>query len=413
MLEDIMNNISFLKEKLLSSAFLTAVLLTEISAQTGQNSETESGGSWLYILLYLITLGGGGAILWWMRKKRLGTTQTEAKAKGKTISGKKTDPNAVDFDKGTERYLNHQKSNGKKETKNYPKNLPQAGNILSKKVNPAVETANEEVREETITMERGVLRDKMMKIQFSQLPISSFKELRPAREYDLLSISNNGDLVSAIEQASDEYEEDEQVRDLSVRILAAFKTRNSIESLTQIALYDVSSNLRSKAVGILADFDHESVFETVLLACADPSREVRATAARGLFRLSFDRADAWKRIAETGDEFRMRQAARAATEADLVKRSFERLIHDDLKMAYEAFTFTALMIKAGETAQLFETIETHRDNNVKFALLYILKVVRDESALSGLYNLLEQDSLSPELKEQVDETIKSFEMVAA
>ncbi len=74
-------------------------------------------------------------------------------------------------------------------------------------------------------------------------------------------------------------------------------------------MYDISSNLRSKAVSVLADFDHESVFETVLLCCADPTREVRAAAARALFNLSFERSDSWARIAQCDDEFRMVQAA--------------------------------------------------------------------------------------------------------
>ncbi|MEO6051318.1 MAG: hypothetical protein ABIP78_08305 [Pyrinomonadaceae bacterium] len=74
--------------------------------------------------------------------------------------------------------------------------------------------------------------------------------------------------------------------------MTAFRTRNSVEALSQIALYDLSSNLRSKAVATLTDFDHESVFEAILLACADPTREVRAASARGVFRLNFDRADA-------------------------------------------------------------------------------------------------------------------------
>ena len=144
-----------------------------------------------------------------------------------------------------------------------------------------------------------------------------------ARPFMQLPISNDDALLSAIEQTQDEFEEDESVRELAVRILARFETKNSVESLSQVALYDLSSTLRSKAVGILSDFDHESVFETLLLACADPTREVRAAAARGLFRLSFDRSDCWMRIAESNDEFRMRHAARAAIAGDLVERSFD------------------------------------------------------------------------------------------
>ena len=219
--------------------------------------------------------------------------------------------------------------------------------------------------------------------------------------------------MSAIEQTQDEYEEDEAVRELAVRILARFKTRNSVESLAQVALYDLSSNLRSKAVSVLADFDHESVFETMLLCCADPTREVRAAAARGLFRLSFDRADAWTRIAETNEEFRMRQGARAAMEAELVLRSLDRLVHQDHKIAYEAFTLLALMIKTGETDELFDAVETHRDENVKLAFLRVIEVVGDDRVIPRLEKMLNQLMIPKEMKDRIEEVIASFELVAA
>ena len=40
-----------------------------------------------------------------------------------------------------------------------------------------------------------------------------------------------------------QYEEDEEVRELAVRILAAFKTKNSVEALSQVAIYDLSSSV--------------------------------------------------------------------------------------------------------------------------------------------------------------------------
>ena len=98
------------------------------------------------------------------------------------------------------------------------------------------------------------------------------------------------------------------------------------------------------------------------MACADPTREVRAAAARGLFRLNFDRADAWKRIIETRDEFRMSHAARAATEAGIVAKSFDRLIHEDLKVAYEAFALVTLLIRSGETREYLKLSLTIRMN---------------------------------------------------
>lgn len=258
-----------------------------------------------------------------------------------------------------------------------------------------------------------VFQEKMRKMRYTQLPINSISELHPASDFEPLPVSDDASLLNAIEQAYDEYEEDEVVRELSLKILTAFRTKNSVEALSQLALYDLSANLRSKAVGTLTDFDHEAVFEAILLACADPTREVRAAAARGLFRLSFDRADAWKRIIETGDEFRIRHAARAAVEAGIVTKSFERLIHEDAKIAYEAFVLVALMIQAGETKEVFDAIRGHKDERVRFALLHVLKSMLDERTLEELERLRGDESLSSDVLDRVNAAIRAFEHVPA
>lgn len=405
-----MYNLSVLRNKIAGILSLTILFAFEILAQmpsvkVPQQPQTKplppamippvEDNTFYYLLLLVLFLGLGGAIVWWYKTKKSSSAEVDPKAKKQ--KGKESEP--VDADKEMEWFRKHQNVISKDRGK-YPKRLPKTSNVLNKK--PIVE---EELVEESI--EVAVLREKMQKKNFSQLPINTFTELKPSKAYNILPISNNSDLMSAVEQSQDEFEEDEEVRDLAVRVLAAFKTRNSLESLGQIALYDLSSNLRSKAVSILSDFDHESVFETILLACADPTREVRAAAARGLFRLSFDRADAWTRITETNDEFRMKQAARAAIEADLVDRSFDRLVHEDMKIAYEAFTFVTLLIKAGETENIFTALENHSDLNVKKALLHVIKVTKDTNALDGLYSMLESANLPEELRVEIDSTIQT------
>jgi hypothetical protein len=258
-----------------------------------------------------------------------------------------------------------------------------------------------------------VFQEKMRKLQYTQLPINSFNMLAPAREFEPLPLSNDPALLSAVEQTNEEFEEDEAVREIAVRILAAFRARNSVDALYQIALYDLSANLRSKAVAVLTDFDHESVFEAILLACADPTREVRAAAARGLFRLSFDRAGAWTRIIETQDDFRMTHAARAAIESGIAQKSFERLVHEDMKVTYEAFCLVALMIKAGEDNEIFEAIREHKDERVKFALLHVIKTVRDSRSLKGLTELYKEGHCSADVLEQIRDVVRSFERVVA
>ncbi|MDH3493299.1 MAG: HEAT repeat domain-containing protein, partial [Acidobacteriota bacterium] len=206
---------------------------------------------------------------------------------------------------------------------------------------------------------------------------------------------------------------DPEIRELAVRILARFRTRNSVEALSQVAKYDISSSHRSAAVLVLAEFDHQSVFETILLCCADPTREVRAAAARALFNTSFDRADAWARIATCGDEYRMVQAARAAIESDLVERSIERLIHEDVKHAYEAFALIALLIKAGETMEIFQVLESHADQFVKLALLRVFKIIHDDRAIPMLYSYMERNTLPEILGRAVNDCIKSSTLVPA
>jgi hypothetical protein len=349
--------------------------------------------TWWYVTLFLLILGLAAAVVWLYSSKK-DSRSLSVQPEKKPLKQKKNnwDADSVDADKELEWFRKNQK-------------------VISKK------TAGR-IGEKTLSANKAVNKsepaeEKAQNAKFEDLPVSAFAELAPSKEYALLPLSNDPALMSAIEQSQEEFEEDEEVRDLALRILAAFKTRNSAESLGQIALYDLSSSLRSKAVTTLAAFDHESVFENILLACADPTREVRAAAARGLFRLSFDRADAWMRIFETNDEFRMRQAAHAALEADLVERTFDRLVHPDQKIAYEAFTLTALLIKAGETEKIFKAIENHRDEKVKLALLHTLSVVKDENTLPNLYALLEQNSIPKQIKEKADKIIQSFELVPA
>lgn len=361
--------------------------------------------TWWYVTLLLLGVALIGAIMWMLRQKKA------AKAAGpkndKIIAEDSAwDSNSVDADKEMEWFRRHKKTvgrSGSRGKKNLAENLPKTGKIFNR-----VPQADDSMLE----FSEQEFKQKLQNLQFSQLPIFKFSKLEAAGPFAPLAISNDDALMSAIEQTHDEYEEDEEVRDLAVRILTRFKTRNSIEALSQVALYDISSNVRSKAVSILADFDHESVFETILLCCADPTREVRAAAARGLFRLSFDRSDAWTRIAETGDEFRMRQAALAAREADLVKRSFDRLVHQDTKIAYEAVTLLALLIKAGETEEIFSAIETHPEDNVKLALVHVIGLAQVDSTIEGLYRLLERE-ISKELKDKIDRTIESFAMIPA
>ena len=379
--------------------FVSANVLAQMPSVTVQPEEIveQEDFTWWYILLFILLAGLGGAIFWWYNARK--AKVASAKAKGAKKKKDSWEIDSVDGDKELEwlrknRKIINKKGSNRVSENGFPEGLPQASNAFNRQKDESL--SNNEVNTSS-----------------SVLPVFSIQRLELARPFSPLPLSNDESLMSAIEQVHEEFEEDEEIRDLSLRILTAFKTKNSVEALSQIAHYDLSSGLRSKAAMTLADFDHESVFEPLLLACADPTREVRAAAARGLFKLSFDRADAWTRIAETNDEFKMRASARAAIEGDIVKRSFERLVHTDYKSAYEAFALVSLLLRADETKEIFEIMENNRDANVQKAILHVIKVTKEQNALEGLYSMLEKNNLPEDLRAEIDQTIQEVGLVAA
>lgn len=389
--------------RVIGSLSVLSLFAINIAAQLRKEDTTASDGTSWTTILFLAASGFGIAYYFW-RKSKGASKLSYANSYKKTQAQKSHKYGGLDLEKNIESLHKTTKrrsvspTNGSKLASVLKRDLPE------KPPNEAAEPFNPETK---------IFQEKMKKLQYAQLPLNSFTELTRSKSFEPLPLSNDPSLINAIEQAYDEEEEDESIRDLAVRILMAFRTRNSAEALSQTAIYDLSSALRAKAVTILTDFDHPSVFEAILLACADPTREVRAAAARGLFRLNFDRADAWTRIIETGDEFRMSHAARAATEAGIVIKAFERLIHEDRKVAYEAFVLVNLLIRSGETDAVFDAIKTHKDERVRIALLHVIRCAQDQRTLAELNEMMAHCNLSTDVTERLVDTITSFETVHA
>lgn len=377
--------------------FIIILFQFSFSQKPGPPQPIAEDYTWWYLTLFFLVLGLAGAVFW-----KLKTKKAEVKIEENSKKSKK-DNSDVSFDADEEMEW-----------------LRKNQNIVDRKRRKAPKKQPSLNLPKTSTVLNGNGVENKPEIQFSfedlnnlPLPVFDFKNINPSKFFTQLSLSNDEALISAIEQTHDEYEEDEDVRDLAVRILAAFKAKNSVESLSQVAIYDLSASLRSKAITILTEFDHETVFETILLGCADPTREVRAASARGLTRLSFDRADAWTRIIETNEKGRISQAARAAIEGGFVERSFDRLIHRDSKYAYEAFVLLSLIVKSGEVDGLIEAIKTHKDRRVSLAILHVFKISKDPNALAVLYNLIENNHIPLDIRAEVDKTISEMNLVAA
>lgn len=242
-------------------------------------------------------------------------------------------------------------------------------------------------------------------IDIDHLPISQIAGVTVPPLYDELPNSDDEDLLTAIDELQDEAQADSDIRLIALRVVATFKAMNAVDALSQVALYDLSATLRSKAVAMLAEFDHESVFEPIVLSCADPSREVRAAAARGLFRVTFDRADEWARFALSHDRFLATQIARAAVEGGIAERSFDRLVIRDEKAAYEAFALVFLLITTGETEKIFNAIRGHRDLKTRIALLHSLKIANIAEVVPELSAFIAAEPMSSEVADKARETL--------
>lgn len=379
--------------------FIIAASTGKIFAQNPALRDAEDF-TWWYISLAVLGAALAIAVMAWLKKKKA-AQETDANAESNSRSSSYiAEDGSVSFDANEELEWLRKNHKAVDRTRRRPERAkPVNAGSQAKPAPPPVEDI-------PVPMNVALL-------QSFDPPVFEFKRLEPTAKVDPLPLSNDEALLSAIEQSQDEYEEDEEIRELALRILAAFRTRNAVEALSQIAIYDLSSGLRSRAVSILSEINHESVFEAILLACADPTREVRAAAARAFSRLSFDRADAWVRIIETHEQGRMIHAARAAIEGGFVERSFDRLTHRDKKYAYEAFALVALLIEAGEMQQISETIRSYRDMRVRRAIIHVLSVVKGENAMSILYSLLEDKQLPEDLKQEINKALSKENLVTA
>jgi HEAT repeat protein len=248
-------------------------------------------------------------------------------------------------------------------------------------------------------------------LEINHLPIGRITTITAASPFEELEDSDDEGLLAAIDEVQDDSDVDSEFRLIALRVLAGFRARNAVEELSQIALYDLSSTLRAKAVMMLADFDHESVFEAIVLACADPSREVRAAGAKALVKVTFDRANAWTRFATSDDQYLSRQVARAAVEAGIVERSFDRLVLSDEKAVHEAFALFYLLIKTGETDKMFDAIRDHRDVKTRVALLHVIKLANVAEVIPSLTAFIAAEPMGSVVADKAREALLAINAI--
>jgi HEAT repeat protein len=199
--------------------------------------------------------------------------------------------------------------------------------------------------------------------------------------------------------------EDAKTRAAAARALAQFRVQRSIAALTKLAAHDPEPMVRMAAVTSLGEIDHESVFTPMLIAFGDEAREVRAAAARTLSQLTFDRADAYTRVVETASVELMREVARVCIKAGMAGQAIDRLLSEDRRQAYEAFSLLTLLAKSGETTPLVSAIEQHQDVNVRLSAVRLLGMAGGSEAAALLQQIAVRDGVPEKVRAAAFEAV--------
>jgi HEAT repeat protein len=204
---------------------------------------------------------------------------------------------------------------------------------------------------------------------------------------------------------------DVQMRAEALKTLAVFRVQCAVDAISKVARNDSEPNLRSMAISTLSTINHESVFPAVLIGMADDSREVRASAARSLNRLSFDRADAFVRVLETSDDETIRNVARACLQAGIVSQNLDRLSNCDHRQAYETFSLICLLSKANMNEPVLNAISVHPNIDVRLKVVHLLASTGHPATVNQLRELAVTDGIGDEVKTALLEAIYKLEQV--
>jgi HEAT repeat protein len=202
---------------------------------------------------------------------------------------------------------------------------------------------------------------------------------------------------------------DVQMRSEALKTLVQFRVQSAVDAISQVARNDSEPSIRSLAISTLGTINHESVFPAVLIGMADDAREVRASAARSLNRLSFDRADAYVRVLETSDEETVSNVARACLQAGIVSQNLDRLANCDHRQAYETFSLICLLSKANMNEPVLSAISVHPNIDVRLKVVHLLACTGHPATVGQLRELAVTDGMGEEVKTALLEAIYRLE----
>jgi len=226
--------------------------------------------------------------------------------------------------------------------------------------------------------------------------VEQITHLEPSSSVEELPASCDDEQLAQALSSSES--SDVQERSEALKTLAQFRVQSAVRAITRVARHDSEPNIRSLAIASLDSIDHESVFPAILISMADDTREVRASAARALNRLSLDRADAYVRVIETSDEETVRDVAQACIQAGIVSQNLDRLGSSDHRQAYETFSLICLLAKANMNEPILNAIADHSNLDVSLNAVHLLASTGQPGTFEQLRQLAVRDGVREEVK---------------
>jgi HEAT repeat protein len=226
--------------------------------------------------------------------------------------------------------------------------------------------------------------------------IEEISHLRPASSVEDLPEGSDDELLA---HAMSQLESiDVEERSEALKTLVQFRVQSAVGAMALVARHDSEPSIRSQAISSLGAIDHESVFPSILIGMNDESREVKVAAARSLNRLSFDRADAYVRVIETGDEETLFDVAKACIQAGIVSQNLDRLANSDHRQAYETFALISLLAKAKISEPVLDAIAQHPNMDVRLKAVHLLACTSQPETFEQLRELAVKDGISEEVR---------------
>ncbi len=183
------------------------------------------------------------------------------------------------------------------------------------------------------------------------------------------------------------------------------KQPSSVPQSIQQRLASEEPRERVTAIKELARFGNEDAFHQISAAFDDNSADVRSAAARSLYEIQEDRAEAFTRALREAPPERRRNIGGAIASSGLAAEAVGQLTGASRDKTYEAFSLLFLMAKAGEVQPLIRAIESHPDSEVRLAVVKLLALSGQKEILPAFRRLAVRGSLPTDVRSAVMEAI--------